>query len=129
MGKAILTPIDNPEKIVKASNVFMSDGMTSVEDVVKDFEYKTATAISADFTATKNGYLFVKTSLVFTSQQHTGWASVNVNGILAYDHTVNSPPLSSGYSYNSALIPIHKGDIVTFATTNCTWTTRNFISS
>lgn len=31
MGKAILTPIDNPEKVVKASNCLMSDGVTSVE--------------------------------------------------------------------------------------------------
>ena len=34
MGKAILTPIDNPEKVVKASNCMMSDGTTSVEDVI-----------------------------------------------------------------------------------------------
>lgn len=34
MGKAILTPIDNPEKVVKASNCLMSDGQTSVEDMV-----------------------------------------------------------------------------------------------
>ena len=31
MGKAILTPIDNPEKVVKASNCYLSDGTTDVE--------------------------------------------------------------------------------------------------
>lgn len=34
MGKAILTPIDNPEKVVKASNCMMSDGQTSVEEKI-----------------------------------------------------------------------------------------------
>lgn len=34
MGKAILTPIDNPEKVVKASNSLMSDGTTNVESAI-----------------------------------------------------------------------------------------------
>lgn len=112
-----------------AANCMMPNGVTSVADTIKDFEYKTSSAISADFTATKNGYLFVHSSLVFTSQQHTGTAYVRINNMLVYDHSINSPALSSGYNFHSALLPIHKGDIVTFATTNCTWVTRNFISS
>ena len=34
MGKAALIPIDNPEKVVKASNCIMGDGTTSVEDAL-----------------------------------------------------------------------------------------------
>lgn len=34
MGKGIVVPIDNPEKVVKASNCKMSDGQTSVEDAL-----------------------------------------------------------------------------------------------
>ena len=34
MGKAALIPIDNPEKKVKASNCLMSDGQTSVQDML-----------------------------------------------------------------------------------------------
>ena len=39
MGKAVLTPIDNPEKVVKASNCMMSDGQTDVETALGDKAY------------------------------------------------------------------------------------------
>lgn len=54
MGKAILTPIDNPEKVVKASNCMMSDGVTDVETAINKMPQNMTGVSSNDATAIVN---------------------------------------------------------------------------
>ncbi len=52
MGKAILTPIDNPEKVVKASKCMMSDGQTSVGDILTRKTLSESVTINANSSTT-----------------------------------------------------------------------------
>lgn len=82
MGKAILTPIDNPEKVVKASNCIMSDEQTSVEDALKTPTVVDSTEVTSDttlgtitFRKYSNGVKQVRiaTSTVTTSGYTSGY--------------------------------------------------------
>ena len=75
MGKAILTPIDNPEKVVKASNCLMSDGQTSVEEMLN----QGSVSVTADGTKTYSQVFNALFALVNISK-------VTNNSYLVFDY-------------------------------------------
>ena len=108
MGKAILTPIDNPEKVVKASNCIMSDGVTSVESALNATTANTKQSLGniSTYTPTKDGYLKVATNnstsgaYVYISDATSGMVLAVCNGFNANTGCFCSAQVKKNKQYN-----------------------------
>ena len=93
MGKPTIIPIDNPEKVAKASNVYLSDGVTSVEDAMP--KKKIIESVTSDV----NG--FIELGLPNTC---------DVIGVSAIGYSIFAWKRSTGYWYatvvNGSIVPV-----------------------
>lgn len=111
MGKAIVVPIDNPEKVVKASNCLMNDGATSIETYVTEKGVEQTNyvelTVNVEYTCPCDGYFQLNATA--TSNRYVyGY----VNNVLLVAATTSVSANSLGYTINA--IFVRKGSKLKF---------------
>lgn len=123
MGKAILTPIDNPEKVVKASNCIMSDDATDVETYITQKSVGQSNyvelTVNVEYTCPCDGYFQLNATA--TSNRYVyGY----VNDALLVVATTSVSANTLGYTINS--IFVRKGSKLKFQRDNSNTGTARF---
>lgn len=112
MGKAILTPIDNPEKVVKASNCIKEDGETVEHALSKHYDYANAGSL-INFTSTKTHTATQDCLFSFYAvAQGAVNAFIKINNTNVMDALYMAGLTSSQYVSMPMAYPLRKGDVL-----------------